>query len=171
MTMRSIPFALALAACSAFPALAQTDQIAMARNVAANQLGLLQYCQGQGDVDANAVEAERSVIGHMPSSRAPTDAAEALGRKGTLSANGTTMTLASMAGSRNTTVSALCKQMGSSAVQTASAYQQNSAAMGGMPPLPNGMAMPQMPGGMPAMPGGMPSMGSIPGMPGTPPTK
>lgn len=171
MTMHSVPLALTLAMCSALPALAQTDQIAMAHTMAANQLGLLQYCQGQGDVDASAVEAERSMIGRMPPSAAPTDAAEALGRKGTLSANGTTMTLASMASSHNTTVSALCKQMGSSAVQASSAYQQNGAAKNGMPSLPGGMTMPQMPGGMPSMPSGMPSMGSLPGMPGAPPAK
>ena len=164
MTIHPAPLALTLAMCSVLPALAQTDQIAMAHTVAANQLGLLQYCQGQGDVDASAVEAERSMIGRMPPSAAPTDAAEALGRKGTLSANGTTMTLASMAGSHNTTVSALCKQMGSSAVQASSAYQQNGAAMNGMPSLPGGMTMPQMPGGMP-------SLGSLPGIPGAPPAR
>ena len=164
MTMHSVPLALTLAMCSVLPAVAQTDQVAMMHTVAANQLGLLQYCQGQGEVDASAVEAERGMIGRMPPSAAPTDAAEALGRKGTLSANGTTMTLASMASSHNTTVSALCKQMGSSAVQASSAYQQNGAAMNGMPSLPGGMTMPQMPGGMP-------SMGSLPGMPGAPPAR
>ncbi len=91
---------------------------------------------------------------------APTDDAESLGKQGTISINGSTMTLAGMASSHNTTVSAICKQMGSSAVQAAAAFAQQ----GSMP------TMPSMPGGMPKMPNmpSMGSMGSMPSMPGVP---
>ena len=75
------------------------------------------------------------------------------------------MTLAGIATSRNTTVAAVCKQLGDSAIQTAAAFAGN----GGMPPMPGmppGMAMGAMPG-MPALPPGLSTMPSMPGMPPT----
>lgn len=139
------------------PALAQTDQMAMMRAAAANQVGVMEYCQGRGDVSADAVTAQRAALAHLPGGGAGAEAgpAEALGRQGTLAApNGTQMTLDSVASAHGTTVAALCKQMGDSAVQSATAMQQSGAAGGamGMPAMPNGMAMPTMPNGM-AMPG------------------
>ncbi len=157
------PFVVAL--CCAGPAFAQTDLMAMARVAAANQLGVLEYCQGRGDVGADAVSVQRDAIARLPASSVPTDAAEALGREGTLSApNGTHITLADMASTHNTTITALCKQMGSSA-QQAGAYPQGATTPGTMPAMPQ---MPQMMG-MPAMPG-MPSMQGMPSVPGTAPS-
>ena len=126
----------------------------MVRAAAANQVGVMEYCQGRGDVGADAVEAQRAAFAHIPAGTAPSAEAEALGKQGTLaSPNGTNMTLDSVASGHGTTVSALCKQMGSAAVQSAAAMKQNGMAGGamGMPAMPNGMAMPAMPNGM-AMP-------------------
>ena len=159
MIRRSGILALAITACGMAPALAQVDPAATAHAAAANQLGILEYCQGRGDVDADAVIGERGVITRLPASSAPTDAAEALGRQGILSApNGTTVTLASMAGTHTTTVSARCRQMGSSTRQAAASFGQAGAMpLGGMPQMP---AMPGVPG--------MPGVGGMPQMPGAP---
>ena len=136
----------------AAPALAQTDPYAMAHAAAANQLGVMEYCQGRGDVGADAVTAQRSAVARLPASTVSTEADEALGKQGTLAApNGAKMTLDSVASAHGTTVSALCKQMGSSAIQSAAAVQQKGMADGGMkmpamPAMPNGITMPTMPG-------------------------
>ena len=128
----------------------------MARHVAANQLGVLEYCQGRGDVGADAVSAERAAMDRLPATSAPTAADESLGRSGSLSLpNGQTMTLAALAAQHGTTVSAFCKQMGQSAAQSAAA-----STGGGMPSMPGGIQVPTMPSGM-TMPS-MPSM-ALPG--------
>ena len=158
MRKPGMAFAAAIVLASA-GASAQTDQMAMAHQAAANQLGVLEYCQKQGYTDAAAIDAQRTVIARLPASPGvSTDAAEASGREGTLVANGNNYTLASMASTHNTTESALCKQMAGNVTQMA-AMQQSGMGMH-MPTMPGGM--PQMPSGMPAVPGGMPTMPSIP---------
>ncbi len=125
---------------------AQADAMAMGRQSAANQIGIMEYCQTNGFADADAVAAQRSAFARLPPAPVgspPTDSAETLGRTGTLSINGTKHTLASMAGNQNMTVSAVCGQMAANAKQVA-------ASMASMPAMPSGM--PSMPG-MPAMPG------------------
>ncbi len=139
---------VAFAVCAAAPALAQTDPTAMAHAAAANQLGVMEYCQGRGEVGADAVAAQRSSLARLPASAANNDADETLGKQGTLLVpNGSNMTLDSIASAHGTTVSAMCKQMGSSALQSASALQQNGMMPGAMkmPAMPNGMTMPAMP--------------------------
>ncbi len=150
-----------LAPFAAAPALAQSDPTSMAHAAAANQLGVLEYCQGQGDVDGTAVSAEQSVIGHLPTgaNAAADSAAEATGKTGTIAGNGSSMSLASVASSHNTTVSALCKQLGDSATRSASMMEQNGMGAAGMPTMPGGGAMPTMPS--------MPTMPTMPTMPGT----
>ncbi len=143
---------------------AQGDPYATAHAAAANQLGVMEYCQGRGDVGPDAVAAQRGAIARLPASTTPNDAAEALGKQGTLSApNGTRTTLDSLASAHGSTVSALCKQMGSAAVQSAAMVPQTGMAPGGvaMPALPNGMAMPAMP----AIPGGMTMPSATPNVP------
>ncbi len=160
------------------PSLAQTDLTAMARQSAANQLGLLQYCQAQGAVGDDAVKAERDMIAGMPAaattSPAASDQAEALGKQGTMSMpNGQTTTLAGMASTHNMTVSALCQQLGSGAVQSAAALRQNGMTAGasaGMPAMPGSLTgIPGLPPGMtvPGMPSGA-GMTAIPGLPAMP---
>jgi hypothetical protein len=156
--------AIAILCAIGAPALAQTDTIAMGRIAAANQLGVLEYCQANGDVGPDAVSAEKDVISHMPASAVSTESAEAIGKQGTLAApNGQQMTLASIATKQDSTVPAMCKQLGSSAVQASAMYKQNGMSAGGIPSM---QSMPQMP----AMPGGMPTMGTMPsGAPAVPP--
>ena len=148
------------------PAFAQGDMAAMSRTAGANQLGILEYCQGRGDVGADAVDAQREAIARMPASAVPTAAAEASGKGGTLlTPNGQQMTVASVASQQNSTVSAVCKQLGNSAIQAAAMFKQlGSGAPSGMPGMPGGTGMPAMP----RMPGGAPSLGTMPAMPGGP---
>ena len=149
--MRTIIIAGAGVALWAAGASAQPDQMAMAHQMAANQLGVLEYCQKQGYTDTAATDAQRTVMARLPASdpAVSTEAAEASGRQGTLVANGNSYTLASMASTHNTTESALCKQMAGNVMQVASMQR------GGM-----GMSMKMPP--MPAMPGSMPQMPTIP---------
>ena len=153
---------------------AQGDPYAMAHAAAANQLGVMEYCQGRGDVGTEAVAAQRGAMARLPGPAGGNEADEALGRQGTLAApNGTRTTLDSLASAHGSTVSALCKQMGSAAAQSAAMVQQNGMAAGGMavpgrpampamPTLPSGMTMPTLPSGM-TMPGAVP--GAVPAAP------
>lgn len=140
---------------------AQTDQVAQAHQAAANQLGVLEYCRGRGDVADVAIEAERRSIARLPPSSADAQPAEALGRGGTFSMGGTTTSLTAMASSRGVPVATVCKQMGDAAVQTDAAFSGKSGF--------GTMATPAMPPGMPAMPRGMltvpPGMPAMPTMP------
>lgn len=150
-------FGVSLSVLPVLPCLAQTDVTGMARNSAANELGVLEYCQGHGHADASAVAAQKTVISRLPAGAGPTDNAEALGRQGVLmGAGGNNVPLSEMASRGNTTEADLCTRMAGSVKQAAASNQA--------------MSMPQMPGGMPAMPSGMPGMPSgMPGMPGTAP--
>ena len=159
--MTTATLAAALWSSSSF---AQTDMMAMSHNSAANQLGVLEYCQAQGYTDASAVTAQKGVIARMPAYSGSTEAAEASGKQGTITGAGTTMSLSDMATKSNTTEAVLCQKMADNTKQVA-ASNQAAFGPGGVPNMP---AMPGgMPSGMPAMPGGMPTM---PGMPATPPT-
>ena len=154
------------AACTAAPALAQTDMMGMARQMAANQLGVLEYCQAKGYTDQSAITAQKGVIGQLPVSTDSTLALENTGKQGTISANGTSVTIASMAKSHNTTEAALCQQMAQNTTQMA-AMRKN---MGTMPMAPGNMptanGLPTVPGG--TTPGGI-KMQGMPTMPATPP--
>ena len=165
MILRVSSLAALCASLWAGPALAQVDAMAMAHNSAANQLGVLEYCQSQGHIDSSAIAAEKGVISRLPAYAGSTEAAEAAGKQGMISGNGGNVPLADMASKGNTTETALCQQMASNVKQVAASNQAAFGA-GGMPKMPGGM--PAMPGGMPAIPGGMPAM---PAMPGAPPAQ
>lgn len=131
----------------AAPAFAQADMTMMARNAAANQLGVLEYCQANGHIDGSAITAQKTVITRLPAGTGSTDAAEALGKQGSLlGGNGANVPMSQMASKGNTTEADLCTRMAGSVKQ---AVASNPA-----------MSMPTMPGGMPAMPAGMPAMPS-----------
>ena len=161
MIMRTLSLAAFASSLLAFPALAQTDTTTMLRNTAANQLGILEYCQDQGAIDGSAITAQKQVMTRLPAG-APTDAAEATGRAGSLaSPNGTDMTLASMATKGDTTVPALCQKMADSVKQAVVNNPAMSLTPGVMPTMPGGThSMPTMPT-MPAMP----AMPTVPGAP------
>jgi hypothetical protein len=123
----------------------------MARSASANQLGILEYCQSQGDVGGDAIDAQHTVMSRLPAGPAGSmDAPEALGKQGTFSFNGTNTPMDSLAASHNTTVAALCKQMGDGIIQAvksmpAAGAPSMSPAMPAMPAMPSMPAMPAMP--------------------------
>ncbi len=147
---------VSLSVLAALPCVAQTDMTSMARNSAANELGVLEYCQAHGHADDGAVTAQKTAISRLPAGSGSTDSAEALGKQGVLlGAGGSNVPMSEMASRGNTTEADLCTRMASSVKQVAAS---NPA-----------MSMPQMPRGLPAMPSGMPPMPSgMPAMPGTP---
>ena len=131
----------------AVPAFAQGDPMVAAHAAAANQLGILEYCQSKGAVGDDAIAAQKDVITHLPASTIDTTAAESVGKSGTLAIpNGQTMTLDSVASGQHSTVPDVCKQLGASALRSSAMYKQMGSS-----------GVPGMPSGMPAMPGGMPS--------------
>lgn len=105
--------ALSVLGCTA-PSFAQTqaDQLKVACQAARNQLGLLGYCVDKGYTDGGAVEVQKKLVALIP---APADlsgaeAAEAAGRKGTISAMGME-NIEAAAKAQNDTPAAYCKQI------------------------------------------------------------
>ncbi len=101
---------------SAAPSFAQTqaDQLKVAYQAARNQLGILGYCADKGYTDAAAAEIQKKLIALIP---APADvsggdAAEAAGRKGTISAMGMEQPIEAIAKMANGTPATYCKQVG-----------------------------------------------------------
>ncbi|MGX5733602.1 pore-forming ESAT-6 family protein [Bosea thiooxidans] len=105
---------------SAAPSFAQTqaDQLKVAYEAARNQLGILGYCADSGHIDGSAAEVQKKLIALIP---APADAgggdaAEAAGRKGTLSVMGVEQSIAKAQGSPPAAycqqIANLVKQMG-----------------------------------------------------------
>ena len=129
MKVTTVAVALLMAPFCSVASFAQGDPMAMMHQMAANQLGLLEYCKAQGAIDDAPLAAQKEAMAQLPPATGSTDTAEQLGKQGTLSVNGTTMTLASAASSKNVTVDGLCKQMGTMVVQTAAMMKQ-----GAMPP-------------------------------------
>ncbi len=128
--MKMTPIAISILTLPLFTTtvLAQGDQMAMICQAAANQLGVLEYCKDQGAVDDAPVTAQHAVMAQLPAGTESTDADENLGKQGTLSVNGTTITLAKAATSRGITVADLCKQIGNSVVQGAAMLKQQQGA-------------------------------------------
>ena len=153
--MKSILTALAIVALP-IAAFAQSDPVQMARLATANQLGIMEYCQGKGWADQASVDALKGSIATLPPTADPSGmaSAEATGKNGTLLNNGTPMALSSMATQSNTTEQVICGKLADSAKMVAA--QQKSMpspgmAMPAMPAVPGGMSMPAMPA-MPAIP-------------------
>lgn len=146
---------LAVAAVLAAPAAHAQAAMDGVRAAAANQVGVLQYCQAQGHAGADAVTAGRDALARMPASAGATDAAETLGRQGTvLMPDGTQAPLASVAGQYNTSPATMCKQMADAALQADAAAKSGTSA-GGIPGLPVITGTP-----------GVPGLAPTPGMPG-----
>ena len=119
-----------VAGCLCLPGLAgaQTDMMAMAHDGAANQLGVLEYCQAKGYTDGSAVLAQQSVISRLPPYAGSTAAAEATGKTGAIAAHGQSFPLSDMAAKGNTTEAGLCQQMAANVKQVAAS---NASAFGG----------------------------------------
>ncbi len=156
MMFRTIILASAIVPFWSVSALAQGDQMHMLYLAAANQLGVIEYCQSQGFVDSATVDAQKKIQTALPAATDTTgiDDAESVGKQGTILANGNKVTLAQAASSKGTTIQAICGQIGST-VKMAANNMQN------MPTTPGGTSMPS---GMPT-PGTMPNMPAMPGAP------
>ncbi|WP_293801076.1 pore-forming ESAT-6 family protein [uncultured Bosea sp.] len=101
---------------SAAPSFAQTqaDQLKVAYQAARNQLGILGYCADKGYTDAAAAEVQKKLIAMIPAPADASggDAAEAAGRKGTISAMGMEQNIEVIAKATNGTAATYCKQIG-----------------------------------------------------------
>jgi hypothetical protein len=163
MFIRTIFLTSLLVPLSAITATAQTtDPTQIAHLSAANQLGILEYCQGEGYTDQSAVDAEKKSISMLPASSGPPDTssladAESTGKQGSFLLNGNKTPLTKIADGKNTTVKSLCAQMGTA---TKNAVANMGSMNNGMPAMPNGMQMPSVPNGMQ-----MPSMSGMPASP------
>jgi len=102
--------------CLGQGALAQVpaDQMALAYQAGRNQIGIMGYCADKGHVGTDIVELQRRMLGLIPppADKAPGDAAEAAGRKGTISMMGVTQDLETIAKGQGGTAAAYCKQIG-----------------------------------------------------------
>lgn len=92
----------------------QADQLKVAYQAARNQLGILGYCAEKGHIDGSAVEVQKKLIALIPAPADASggDAAEAAGRKGTISAMGMEQNIEVIAKAQNGTPAAYCKQIG-----------------------------------------------------------
>jgi len=117
MFYKSLITASAVAVLSATtPVFAQTqaDQLKVAYQAARNQLGILGYCADKGHIDASAVDVQKKLVAMIPAPADASggDAAEAAGRKGTISAMGMEQDIEAVAKAQNGTPAAFCKQIG-----------------------------------------------------------
>ncbi|MDO5604628.1 MAG: hypothetical protein Q4G25_05635 [Paracoccus sp. (in: a-proteobacteria)] len=82
---------------------------------AQNQLGVLEYCEGEGHIDAEASAIQRRIIAQMPApdraTAADAKAAHAQGRKGVVAGPGVTMPLNEAARRQDLDEAALCGQI------------------------------------------------------------
>jgi hypothetical protein len=96
------------------PSQVPPDATKTVRLAAHNQLGVLEYCQAQGAVDASVVAMQKKMIGMLPAAPANgEDAAESTGKQGIVDAAGQQVALDEAAKAQHTSVAALCDQMGS----------------------------------------------------------
>ncbi len=90
----------------------QQDMIRMVHQAAHNQLGILQYCQGQGSVGEDTVALQQRALSMLPPAQVEgLDEAEAAGKRGVVQFGGSEVQLANAAKAQNTTVDAMCKQI------------------------------------------------------------
>jgi len=81
---------------------------------AANQLGVLEYCQARGAVGADVLDLQRRMEAAMPPLDVPgASAAEAAGRKGLVGVGGQQTSLRDAARAQKTSEDAICKHMAS----------------------------------------------------------
>ena len=97
---------------------AQLSPAAKLSQVAANQLGLIEYCHDNGHAGADAVSAEREAFLGAPSTHLSTVPAEELGRRGfSVAPDGQQIPVSALATQQNTTVPALCEDLAQSSLQ------------------------------------------------------
>lgn len=120
--LKSFGFAAALAAglaCAPAFAQGQADQLKIAYEAGRNQLGVLTYCSEKGFVGADVVEIQKKMVSLIPApaDKSGGDAAEAQGKKGTISAMGMTQDIEAVAKTQGGTAQAFCTQIGNAIKQ------------------------------------------------------
>ncbi len=109
-----------------FGAWAQLSPAAKIEQVAANQLGIVEYCHEKGYIGADAVGAEREAFLGGPTTQLSTVPAEELGRRGfSVAPDGQQITFAALAAQQNTSVAALCQDLASAALQFQAAIHKH----------------------------------------------
>ena len=107
-------------------ALAQLSPAAKLSEVAANQLGIIEYCHDKGQAGADAVSAEREAFLGAPSTNLSTVRAEELGRNGfSVAPDGGQIPVAELATQQNTTVPALCRDLAEASLQFQAAIHRH----------------------------------------------
>lgn len=90
----------------------QQNMVRMMYRAARNQLGVLQYCQTRGSVDADVVVLQRRMLAMLPPAEVDgVDQAEAAGKRGVVQFGGNEVSIADAAKAQNTTPDAMCKQI------------------------------------------------------------
>ncbi len=106
---------------------AQLSPAAKLSEVAANQLGIIEYCHDKGHAGADAVSAEREAFLGAPSTNLSTVRAEELGRSGfSVAPDGGQIPVADLATQQNTTVPALCRDLAEASLQFQAAIHRHS---------------------------------------------
>ena len=109
-------------------ATAQLSPAAKISQVAANQLGILEYCHDHGQAGADAVAAEREAFLRAPSTNLSTVHAEELGRSGfSVTPDAAQITVAELATQLKTTMPALCQDLAQSALEFQAAIHKHTA--------------------------------------------
>jgi len=107
---------------------AQLSPAAKMSQVAANQLGILEYCQLHGQASAAAVRAEREAMDGAPAPALSTVRAEQLGRLGySVAPDGQQIPVSQMAAQQGTTVPALCQDLARASLTFEAEIQQAAA--------------------------------------------
>ena len=118
-------------ACLLLPlaAQAQLSPAAKISQVAANQLGILEYCHDHGQAGADAVAAEHEAFLRAPSTNLSTVHAEELGRQGlSVTPDAAEITVAELAAQQKTTMPALCQDLAQSALEFQAAIHKRAPA-------------------------------------------
>ena len=101
------------------------DMMHMMALGAHNQLGVVEFCQANGNLGADTVALQQKMIGMLPpSSTDGLDAAEATGKTGVISFGGTQTSLPEAAKAQGTTVAVLCGKIGYALAQAAKSLPQ-----------------------------------------------
>ncbi len=96
---------------------AQLSPAAKLSQVAANQLGIMEYCRDHGQASEAAVAAEREAFASAPAPSLSTVHAQELGRQGfSVVPDAEQITIAVWATREGTTISGLCKDLADSSI-------------------------------------------------------
>ena len=113
-------------------AAAQLSPAAKMSQVAANQVGILEYCHDHGQASDAALAAEQEAFAGAPATSLSTRDSQALGRKGfSVSPDGEQISIAAWAVQEKMTVAALCADLADSSLAFQAAVRKERDRMAG----------------------------------------